>query len=266
MRLLLSNSGQRFVWTWRQTSERFLRSWRHFFFCDMVTQDLADLSPGTVRNSGCSNHRMTVLMSFSGSIFLSICLSVRLRGCDHVCLKFLRLRAEHCTKWQPHQRERAGIKGRFMALPFKRAVWGVQSTHTGRGRLRMESSAQNQTRGRRRERKKEEHKRWREGKPQTPFDISHQRAVRTCLVAGLTLNLWQEAVGSPQQTHIRPSWVFDRSHPFACVFLGHTPSSHMLGKSSEDRKCPLFDLQRGMDGRLKWEQWSMPMDRPFERS
>lgn len=175
-----------------------------------------------------------------GSICLSVRLSVHLRGCGHACLKFLRLKAEHCTKWQPHQRNRACIKGLFMTLPFKRTVWGVQSTHTGRGRLWMESSAQTKSETEDGRERGGAHKRQREENPQKPFDIFNQRAMLTCLTLHFQLGAKSSTWGCHSlhgQRTSSPAVVFDRSHQFARVFLGHTPSSHMPGISSEDRKC-----------------------------
>lgn len=66
-------------------------------------------------------------------VCLFVCQSLATCGRGHACLKFLRVWVKHCTKWQPHQRDRACIKGRFMTLPLRRAAWGVQScTHQER--------------------------------------------------------------------------------------------------------------------------------------
>lgn len=43
----------------------------------------------------CKGPNLTVFQSFMGS---TCNLSVRLCGCGHACLKFLKFRAEHCTK------------------------------------------------------------------------------------------------------------------------------------------------------------------------
>lgn len=174
-------------------------------------------------------------------------LSVRLCGCGHGCLKFLKFRAEHCTKWQPHQRDWACIKGHFMTLPFKRTVWRVQSTHTGCGwkvqRKTNSETVRQWDGGRESEGGGEvrtKHKREREENPQKLFDIFHQRATLTCRTLHFHLDAKSPTWGChspPTRRTSIPAVVFDQPHQFARAFLGHTPSSHMPGISSEDRKC-----------------------------
>lgn len=160
-------------------------------------------------------------------------LCVRLRGCGHVCLKFLRLRAEHCTKWQPHQRDlhkRTFYDSAFQKNSVRSSKhtrgeagcgWKVQRKKTKKNKGKTEDG---------RERKREgesERERNIKGKanPQKPFDISHQRPMLTCL----TLHFQLSAKSSAWGCHFlhgrwtsRPATAFDRSHQFARVFFKGT--------------------------------------------
>lgn len=152
-------------------------------------------------------------------------------------------------------------------------MWGVQSTHRERravdgkfsakprARRRMEA----RERARERERERESNIKG-EANPQKPFDISHQRAILTCLTLHFQLDAKSSAWGCHSlmaDEHQAPAAVFDRFHQFPRVFLkAHTFQPH-AGDFFRRQEMSFCDLQWGIDGGLKQEQWSMLMDYPF---
>lgn len=178
-----------------------------------------------------------------------MCISV----CLSVCVPVESFGVERCTKRQPHQRDWGYVKGRFMTVPFRGRVWGVQSTHMGRGWLWMESSVQNQS----------ERGWWwwwggHKRHPQKLFDSSHQRAILTCLTLHFQLSVKSSAWGC-HSLHGRstssPAALFDRSHGFACVFKGTRFLTTCWGLFLRRQEISFCDLLQGNNGQLKQEQW-----------
>lgn len=118
-----------------------------------------------------------------------------------------------------------------MTLPFKRTVWGVQSTHGASQTVDGKFSAKNKwdRKGWRREgergREWKEHKRQREENPQKPRDVAHQRAIPTCLTLHFQLDAKSSTWGCRSlrgRRTSRPAAAFDRSQ---CARVTHLPAT-----------------------------------------